>query len=101
MSDGKTVSRGRLELNGPVLPGPGEACRLADVGPMRRELLGFVELDDYLEDFAIPNGPCCEDHNTHCEAPGDLCCGRCTEAAHDTFPIRHADGSACVLEARL
>lgn len=22
----------------------------------------------------------------------------CTEAAHDTFPIRHADGSRCVLD---
>lgn len=40
---------------------------------------------------------CCDLHNQHCELPGDLCCRYCTEAAHDTFPIRHADGSACVL----
>lgn len=42
--------------------------------------------------------PCCDSHNERCEPPGDLCCHRCTEAAHDTFPIRHADGSRCVLE---
>lgn len=41
---------------------------------------------------------CCDMHNQHCEPPGDLCCHACTEAAHDTFPIRHADGSRCVLE---
>jgi len=39
---------------------------------------------------------CCDMHNQHCEAPYDLCCRDCTEAAHDTFPIRHSDGSACV-----
>jgi hypothetical protein len=41
---------------------------------------------------------CCNSHNQHCEPPGDLCCANCTEAAHDMFPIRHADGSRCVLE---
>jgi hypothetical protein len=41
--------------------------------------------------------PCCDSHNRHCEPPGDLCCARCTEAAHDTFPIRHADRSVCVM----
>lgn len=41
--------------------------------------------------------PCCEIHNEHCEPPGDLCCYECTEAAHDMFPIPHADGSRCVL----
>lgn len=40
---------------------------------------------------------CCDFHNHHCEPPSELCCDRCTEAAHDTFPIRHADGSICVL----
>lgn len=41
---------------------------------------------------------CCDLHSQHCEPPGALCCHDCTEAAHDTFPIRHADGSRCVLE---
>lgn len=41
--------------------------------------------------------PCCGMHNEHCEPPSELCCHQCTEAAHDTFPIRHADGSRCVL----
>lgn len=40
---------------------------------------------------------CCDMHNRHCEPPGDLCCRECTEAAHDTFPVRHADGTPCVL----
>jgi hypothetical protein len=43
-------------------------------------------------------GRCCDSHNIHCEAPGDLCCRDCTEAAHDSFPTRHADGSRCVLD---
>lgn len=46
------------------------------------------------------SGHCCDMHNQHCEPPGDLCCRNCTEAAHDTFPIRHADGSRCVLDQR-
>jgi hypothetical protein len=37
-------------------------------------------------------------HNVHCEPPSELCCGACTEAAHDTFPTPHADGSRCVLD---
>ncbi len=41
--------------------------------------------------------PCCDMHNLHCEPPGDLCCERCAEAAHDSFPVRHADGSVCIL----
>lgn len=41
---------------------------------------------------------CCDSHNQHCEPPSDLCCHGCPEAAHDTFPIRHADGSRCVLD---
>lgn len=45
----------------------------------------------------LPTGPCCDMHNHHCEPPYELCCKQCTEAAHDTFPIPHADGSACVL----
>lgn len=40
---------------------------------------------------------CCDMHNQHCEAPSELCCVRCTEAAHvGLFP--HSDGSACVLD---
>lgn len=39
---------------------------------------------------------CCDMHNEHCEPPAELCCERCTEVAHDTFPIRHSDGSTCV-----
>lgn len=42
--------------------------------------------------------PCCDMHNRHCEPPSELCCHHCTEAAHDSFPIRHADGSRCVLD---
>ena len=38
---------------------------------------------------------CCDIHGRNCEPPSELCCDRCTEAAHDTFPIRHADGSTC------
>jgi hypothetical protein len=41
---------------------------------------------------------CCDMHNRHCEPPADLCCRDCTEAAHDTFPIRHADGTPCVMD---
>jgi hypothetical protein len=38
---------------------------------------------------------CCDLHGRNCEPPSELCCQDCTEAAHDTFPIRHADGSTC------
>lgn len=38
-------------------------------------------------------GACCEYHTATCEPPSELCCERCTEAAHPG----HADGSACVL----
>lgn len=41
---------------------------------------------------------CCDMHNQHCEPPSELCCYACTEASHDTFPIRHADGSRCVMD---
>ncbi len=48
--------------------------------------------------------PCCDMHNEHCEPPGDLCCGLCTEARHggwtDTNKVRrwgHPHGEACVL----
>lgn len=50
------------------------------------------------QQWAIKHFGCCDWHNRSCEPPGDLCCGDCTEASHDTFPIRHADGTACVLE---
>lgn len=36
---------------------------------------------------------CCDLHNQHCEPPGDLCCGDCTEGTH---PL-HNDGTVCVL----
>ena len=50
-----------------------------------------------------PYGDCrCGDmHNTHCEPPSELCCWHCTEAGHDSFPVPHADGSACVLDLPL
>lgn len=48
--------------------------------------------------FRALDGRCCDMHNRHCEPPSELCCAGCTEAAHDTFPIRHADGSRCVLD---
>lgn len=38
---------------------------------------------------------CCEFHNRNCEPPSELCCERCTEAAHG-FLGRHADGSHCI-----
>jgi hypothetical protein len=38
---------------------------------------------------------CCDMHGRNCEPPSELCCRDCSEAAHDTFPIRHADGSVC------
>lgn len=34
---------------------------------------------------------CCDLHGRNCEPPSELCCERCTEAAH---PL-HADGSIC------
>jgi hypothetical protein len=48
----------------------------------------------------VPSTPtaCCDMHNQHCEPPADLCCRDCTEAAHDNFPVRHADGTACVMD---
>jgi len=36
---------------------------------------------------------CCDLHNAHCEPPSDLCCRRCTEAAHPLHPA----GVPCVL----
>lgn len=60
-----------------------------------------VRFDDGREAMAFRNlmvRVCCDMHNRHCEAPADLCCHDCTEAAHDTFPIRHADGSRCIME---
>lgn len=42
--------------------------------------------------------PCCDSHNRNCEPPSELCCHDCTEKTHDMFPIRHADGSRCVME---
>jgi hypothetical protein len=29
---------------------------------------------------------CCDLHNRHCEPPGDLCCGSCTEINHPQHP---------------
>lgn len=42
--------------------------------------------------------PCCDLHGRNCEPPSELCCWRCSEASHDMFPIRHGDGTVCVLE---
>ncbi len=35
---------------------------------------------------------CCEQHGTSCEAPSDLCCANCGEAAHPA----HVPGTRCV-----
>lgn len=65
-----------------------------------------VSLCDRLSDetrrvlLAHLDGLCCDLHNHNCEPPGDLCCYRCAEAAHDTFPTPHADGTRCVLDPR-
>lgn len=40
---------------------------------------------------------CCDLHTRHCEAPADLCCPSCAEAAHVGL-TPHADGSRCVLD---
>lgn len=42
-------------------------------------------------------GACCDSHSRTCEPPSELCCERCTEVKHYTFPYPHADGSTCVL----
>lgn len=42
--------------------------------------------------------PCCDLHGEHCEPPSELCCHECTEATHDTYPVRHLDGTHCVME---
>lgn len=57
----------------------------------------WMEIARGLHPGRQPAAPCCDMHNVHCEPPSDLCCRRCTEAGHDTFPIRHADGAPCVL----
>ncbi len=44
---------------------------------------------------------CCDLHGHNCEPPSELCCWECTEAAHDSFPIRHNDGTPCVLDQPL
>lgn len=42
---------------------------------------------------------CCDSHNRRCEPPSELCCRGCTERADDAFPIRHPDGSRCVMDS--
>lgn len=49
------------------------------------------------EGDTVATEACCDLHGRNCEPPSELCCGSCTEAAHDTFPIRHADGSTCAV----
>lgn len=84
-------------------PGWELVCR--QVGPWRPvERMTDEESAEYsrqLRDTAVKAGwvPCCDMHNAHCEPPSELCCGSCTEVAHDMFPTPHADGSACVLDA--
>jgi hypothetical protein len=61
---------------------------------------GHVKFDDGRETMSfryLMEPVCCNSHNRHCEPPGDLCCHQCSEAGHDTFPIRHADGSRCIM----
>jgi hypothetical protein len=81
----RMVEHGREVLNGydcPDHPGPLDDARdhICRLRPVRMRQV------------------CCGSHNQHCEPPGDLCCHLCSEAAHDTFPIRHADGTTCVME---
>jgi hypothetical protein len=54
---------------------------------------------DYLvaDPDKLRSGPCCDLHGRNCEPPAELCCQRCTEASHVTFPHPHADGSRCVM----
>jgi hypothetical protein len=54
---------------------------------------GITGEEDQKRDEKAPI--CCDMHGRNCEPPSELCCRDCSEAAHDTFPIRHADGSAC------
>jgi hypothetical protein len=58
----------------------------------------YADRDDWQDQVPTRFAPCCNLHSQRCEPPGDLCCRDCTEAAHDTFPIRHADGSTCVMK---
>jgi hypothetical protein len=54
---------------------------------------GITGEEDQKRDEKAPI--CCDMHGRNCEPPSELCCRDCSEAAHDTFPIRHADGSVC------
>jgi hypothetical protein len=54
---------------------------------------GITGREDQKRDEKAPI--CCDMHGRNCEPPSELCCRDCSEAAHDTFPIRHADGSVC------
>lgn len=66
----------------------GDATVLLDIG-------GLVDEAEALLGVPVP---CCDLHNRNCEFPEELCCRWCTEAAHNTYPTRHNDGSRCVLE---
>lgn len=73
-----------LVFNGRIAP-----SRSAD------HLIASVTLAHQVQSGTVP---CCEMHNRHCEPPSELCCRWCSEAAHDSFPFRHADSSRCVLD---
>jgi len=74
-------------------------CRCGWASPDRVAADPGVAVDSPVGGYGarMTNQPCCDMHNRHCEPPGDLCCRRCTEASHDSFPVRHADSTACVL----
>lgn len=57
-------------------------------------------VDRAVETVLVPalrygDAACCDLHGRNCEPPSELCCHNCTEASHDTWPIRHADGTVC------
>lgn len=64
-----------------------------DRGPYVRVELVPVVCDPAVG--VIGDQRCCDLHGRHCEPPGDLCCGDCTEGQHPW----HAPGVRCVLEA--
>lgn len=62
-----------------------DAAASRDGKPCQGYEITFTQVGDRVTwDFTPipPVAPCCDMHNRHCEAPGDLCCGYCTEARH-------------------
>lgn len=93
---------GLADRNGAVL-----ADRTVQVARTKGPAIGWADLIDPGDDLtAVADAvreevcTCCDIHSRNCEPPSELCCWRCTESQHDTFPIPHADGSECVLRAK-